>query len=399
MAASYGISNYFGLFFAFAVCALCVSVCFIIVGNRWRKQRRSEAQRNRLVLVLCAVEAVFFLLFITIFIPSIENAVDLLFPSMYEVRKTAGTVGHIMPEDHTPVFYSDGGLHSDATYYIDGHYYVGIDDGKLQRGMLIELEYAHGDHDDVILRWCEVTPEQAAQILAEAKQQTAQHEEVEKPSSPAQPAKVTIVISPKLETILTWSQYICTAGFLAMVALQQRFSLVKRPYYWNMRQDSRITFNWVVGGFRIVQFGCIHIWLLCACIRGMKYGRLGGAIPVVAMILIQLSFFLYDLSRRMEIDGEMVRISRFGRTREFCASEIRVVKWQITHKGRKLFPGDSFPFDDWERVIDTYYALVVVFSDGSEYRFPVDTHFGVRSAYEELSALLEACGGVPVEEM
>lgn len=31
-------------------------------------------------------------------------------------------------------------------------------------------------------------------------------------------------------------------------------------------------------------------------------------------------------------------------------------------------------------------------------RFVVDTHLGVRSAYEELAALLEAHGGVPVEE-
>ncbi len=397
MAAFYGIANYFGLFFVFAVCALCVSVGFIIVGSRWRKQGRSEAQRNRLVLVLGAVEAVFFLLFITIFIPAIENAGDLLLPNMYEVRKTAGTVGHIMPKDHVPVFYSDGELHSGATYYIDGHYYDGIDDGCLQRGMLIELEYAHGEHDGVILSWREVTPEQAAQTLAEAKH----YEVLAEPSPQEKPLRTApIAVSGELEKVLIWIQYICSAVFLVMIVLQERFHLVKRPYYWNHRQDHRITFNWAVGGFRFVQFGSVHIWIMCAIIRGMKYGRLGGSLMAVALILSHLSYFLYDLTRCIEIDGELVTVSRFGIQRQYTTSEIREVKWEITHKGRKLFGKvDGFPFEDWERVMDTYYALTVIFTDGKRYRFPVDTHLGVRSAYEELSDRLTARGGVPVEEL
>lgn len=354
MSASYGFVNYFGLFFAFSACALCVFTIFIIVGARWKKQGRSQAQRNELLRGLFVVGAVILLISVMVFVPSVAGAGDLLLPGMYEVRKTAGTVEHIMPEDHVSVFYADGELHSGATYYIDGHYYYGIDDGRLQRGMLVELEYAHSAHDGVILRWREVTPEQAAQTLAEAKQQAAQRKVPEEPTKPVQPVRrAPIVISKQLDTVLTWIQYICNAGFIGMVALQQRFSTVKRPYCWNMRQDGRITFNWVIGGFRMVQFGCIHIWLLCACIRGLKYGFNGISILFVALILFHLAYFLYDLTRRMEIDGELVTVSCFGRQHQYAASEIRSVKWEMTRKGRKYFEVGVFPFDDWERVMDT----------------------------------------------
>ena len=396
MSATYGILNYFGLFLAFGICWLLVAAGFIVVGFRWRKQGRSQSQKNRLILVHFAVEVGFLLLFFIIFIPAVDATGDLLFSGMYDVRKSSGTVENITPVDQPSVFYAQSGLHGGAEFDIDGYTYFGIHDSSLQKGMTVELDYAHGDHENVILAWHEVTPEQAAQTLSEAKQ----YEVTVEPSRQEKPLRMApIAISKELEAVLIWLQYICTAGFIGMVMLQQWFSRVKRPRHWNHRQDHRITFNWAVGGFRFVQFGCIHICLLCACIRGLKYGFDGFSILIIGLILFHFSFFLYDLSRRMEIDGELVTVSRFGMRRQYTASEIRGVKWQMSHKGRKLFPGDSFPFEDWERVIDTYYALVVIMDDGKQYRFPVDTHLGVRSAYEELSDQLIAHGGVPVEEL
>jgi len=396
MSASYGLLNYFGLFLAFGICWLLVAAGFIVVGFRWRKQGRSQSQRNRLVLVHFAVEVGFLLLFFIFFIPAVDATGDLLFSGMYDVRKSAGTVENITPVDQPSVFYAQSGLHGGAEFDIDGYTYFGIHDGSLQKGMTVELDYAHGDHENVILAWHEVTTEQAAQTAAQAQRDIT----IEQPSQQeSPPTAVPIAVSREVERVATWIQYICIAVFLVTVLLQRRFSIMKRPYEWNHRQDHRITFNWVVGGFRFLQFGCIHVWLLCAIIRGMKYGRMQGAIMIVAMILIQLSYFLYDLTRRMEIDGELVTVSYLWVQRQYTASEIREVKWVITRKWQHGFPGDAVPFDDWERVMDPFYALTVTFTDGKRYRFPVDTHLGVRSAYEELSGRLTARSGMPVEEM
>ena len=84
----------------------------------------------------------------------------------------------------------------------------------------------------------------------------------------------------------------------------------------------------------------------------MQYGNLKGAIMIVAMILIHLSYFLYDYTRRMEIDGEVITVSYLWVQHQYTASEIREVKWGIRRKWQNNIPGNTVPFGDWERVMD-----------------------------------------------
>lgn len=389
MSAAYTVLNYLGFFLAFAILFVGLFAVTAFLVYKCRKQENRGNRRERTIAAVFMVLTAIFMICSNFFLPTLMQVGDLILPGGYEVRKTAGTVEYVMQEDNVLLHYYDGSFCGGASVYIDGQYYYGLFDGSLRKGMLIELEYAHCDHNgDVLLRWQQIAPEQVEQIREEGKPQIRQQMN----------ARTSFTISAELEMIAIWIQYICTAGFIGMVMLQRCFGRVKRPDHWNHRQDHRITYNWVVGGFRMVQSGSIWICLLCAIIRGMKYGRLGGAIPIVVLILGHLSFFLYDLSRRMEIDGELVTVSCFGREAQYPASELRLVKWAMTNKARNYFPKDQFSFDDWERVMDTHYSLVIVFSDGKQYRFPVDTHLGVRSAYEELAKLLDARSGASVKE-
>lgn len=394
MSASYGIANYLGMFFAYFGFYLLICAIIIFVGYRWRKQGRSAKRRNALLIGIVMLSVVFVVLLVKLFAPVFNHVGDLLLPGGYEVRKTAGTVEYVMSEDHASLYFYDGRFYGGASFYIDGQYYYGLSDGSLQKDMLIELEYAHSAHGDVVLRWQEVTLARAEQVLIEQDQQEAERitEQIkERSEQPAKPAP--IVISNELETAVIWIQRICIAGFIGMVMLSSRLNQIKRPEHWNVRRDGRIKYNWVIGLFKFVEFGFMHIVLLCAIIRGMKYGRLSGTVPIVALILAHLAVFLYDKTLHMEIDGQIVTISRFGRENQYRVSDILLLKWELARKRPQFLSEYQFPFDDWERLMDTQYSLVVVCNDGKRYRFPVDTHLGVRSAYMQLKELAERYGG------
>ena len=350
MGASYAVMDYMGLFLAVTVGAVVVILALtILLGVCLAKKFRKALL---VYLPLLGMAAALFLLGQYI-LPILEQTGDLLIPDEYTTRITAGRVESIAPAEHAPQHLVDGRLHGADHVWVNGTRFYVISDGKLQEGMLIELEYAHFEND-VILRWQETTENRVQQIL--------QNPEIPDDTPKEKPPKVDPEAVQNLGVVIRW---IGLLGFAGIFLFSHAFPV--KIQAWFLTRDLTVKGKIIPSpanlAISLAPFVFLVLFITGICLASGEYG------PLIVILCACLFVFLLLLSEqftRLEIDGQRITIRKFGKQKQYQISDIYDITWKY---GRGLMNKQ----------------LRIIFSDSSCYWFAMERYLGVQNAYDELT--------------
>ena len=356
MGNSYSISDYM------EPILLCTIGSMVLLGAVciWLSRKLiKKYSRSKIAFVPVISYIVFLIVLITQVIPVFEQTGDLLIPSEYEIRTTAGTIDSIVPAEHMPLYIVNGKICSADHIVIDAVSYYTISDSSLSQGMLVEVQYAHFE-SNVILQWQEVTQERAAQVLEEASAADL------KPKEDAQPK----VVSQRTQQICLMIYRLSLLGFVVYVALTAlcRQKIAQALVDKDIRISGQIIPNRAMLLFHAPPLIFLILIILCLSIGSGEYNTLfivclGGSGIVVFTVMTQLSY--------LKMDGSYLYIRQFGKEQQYRTSDILCVSW---HRCRGYIPKE----------------MVIRFYDGKTYHFSSNTFLGVENTFRALTDSISA---------
>lgn len=364
MGAAYTIADYMGLFLVYTLGSVLVAGVFCVFLIRKLAKKRKQFW---LIFTPLVGYIVFLYLLSLHAVPVLEQTGDLLVPSEYEMKTTAGEIDRVISAEHVPLYYANGEI-CGADYVVigDASYYV-ISDGLLAEGQLIELQYAQFENN-VILSWQEASADRVATVLAE--QQHTPQVEMETPQKD---------IPQETQTIAQVLRVAGFVGFLAWVAVTNL--LVHKITNHLFAKDSAFH-GGIVPNRIAIAFTLIPLMLFSVIIVGISMGS--GEYHILLILAIgggaMAALMLADQFTELKIDGQSIWINRLWKKKRYCTEQIHSVAW----KSCRGMIGKQ---------------LLIVFDDGKSYWFDMDHYMGVQNTYNELKKYLDApSDAVPVEE-
>ena len=365
MGAAYTIADYMGPFLVYTLgSALIMGVlCVFLVRKLAKKLQR---------FWVAYVPLIGYILFLCLIglhaVPVLEQTGDLLVPSEYERKITAGEIVHVTPVEHAPLYCINGEIRG-ADHIVIGEttYYV-ISDGLLTEGMLVELQYAQFENN-VILGWQEVSEDRVAMVLEEQLNAPS----IAKPKAPQKEVSKQVQIISYVLYILGF------VGFFVCVAvsglLQHKF--VDFLFAKDHSVHRQIVPNRISIAFTIIPLVFLFMITVGLSIRSGEYHGLlvfivGGGVMATIILVEQFTY--------LKIDGQCISIKKLWKVKQYCAADICSVMW----KSCRGMIGKE---------------LILIFNDGKSYWFNMDHFMGVQNTYNELKKYLDDSSNVvPVEE-
>ena len=365
MGAAYTIADYMGLFLVYTLGSVLVvgAFCVFLIHKLAKKQKQFW-----LILTPLVGYIVFLYLLSLHAVPVLEQTGDLLVPSEYERKITAGEIVCVTPVEHDPVYYINGEIRG-ADHIVIGEttYYV-ISDGLLKEGMLVELQYAQFENN-VILGWQEVSEDRVAMVLEEQLNAPS----ITKPVSP--PKEVPKQIQ-KISHVLYILGFV---GFLVCVAVSELLNhkIVNYLFAKDRAVHSQIVPNRISIVFTIIPLVCFSMIIIALSMGSGEYHGLlilivGGGAMAAIMLVEQFTY--------LKINGQCILIKKLWKVKQYCAADICSVMWKSCRGmiGKRL---------------------ILIFNDGKSYWFNMDHYMGVQNTYNELKKHLdESSSVVPAEE-
>lgn len=355
MGATYTIADYMG---PFLVCTLgsmlVMGVLCVFLGRKLTK----KLQQGWVAFVLLIGYVFFFYLLSLFAVPVLEQTGDLLIPSEYEMKTTAGEIDSVTPAEHVPLYYINGEIRG-ADHIVIGEtsYYV-ISDGLLTEGMLVELQYAQFENN-VVLSWQEASADRVAIVLQEQLNATT----IVKTEVP--PKEISQEIQ-KISYILFILGFV---GFLALVVATNLFH--HRIINYLFAKDGAV-YGQIIPNRIATVFTIIPLVFLSMIIVGLSIGHgeyhgllvlmIGGGVVVTIMLVEQFTY--------LKIDGQCILINKLWKEKQYCTADVCSVIW----KSYRGMIGKQ---------------LVITFNDGKSYWFNMDHYMGVQNTYTELKKYLD----------
>ena len=361
MGNSYFVSDYMAPIISCTIGSMVLlgAVC-IWLGRKLIK----KYSRTKIAFVPILGYIVFLIILVTQVIPVFEQTGDLLVPSEYEIRTTAGTIDSIVPAEHMPLYIVNGKICGADHIVIDAVSYYTISDSSLSQGILVEVQYAHSE-SNVILQWQEVTQERAAQVLEEASAADL------KPKEEAPPK----VVSQRTQQICLVIYRLSLLGFVVYVAVTAlcHQKIAQRLLAKDIRVSGQIIPNRAILLFYAPPLIFLVLIRLCLCIGSGEYNPLfilslvGGGL-LVFTVMTQLSY--------LKMDGSYLYVRQFGKEQQYRTADIFSVYW---HRCRGFIPKE----------------MVIRFCDGKTYHFSSNTYLGVENTFR---ALTTGSDSTPMDE-
>jgi len=365
MGAAYTIADYMGPFLVYTLGSMLIMgvFCVFLVCKLAKRRRQFWLAYAPLVGYI-----VFLYLLSLHAVPVLEQTGDLLVPSEYERKITAGEIVCVTPVEHDPVYYINGEIRG-ADHIVIGEttYYV-ISDGLLKEGMLVELQYAQFENN-VILGWQEVSEDRVAMVLEEQLNAPS----ITKPASP--PKEVPKQIQ-KISHVLYILGFV---GFLVCVAVSEllKYKFVNYLFAKDRAVHSQIVPNRISIVFTIIPLVCFSMIIIAFSMGSGEYHGLlilimGGGAMAAMMLVDQFTY--------LKINGQCILIKKLWKVKQYCAADICSVMWKSCRGkiGKQL---------------------ILIFNDGKSYWFNMDHYMGVQNTYNELKKHLdESSSVVPAEE-
>lgn len=327
---------------------LLIMLLSILVGCMIARRCKNPALPFAFLLIpiLCGV------LLLNWVLPVIERTGDLLIPGEYTVHTAAGRIESVTPANTGRFHLRDGKFLGGAVLSVDGISCYVMDESLLKAGMVVAIDYAHSEHN-VILRWREVTPQQADQILSE-----------QPAVLPEQPGEEnTPPPSSQMVKLGTWLLRIGFAGFVGIIVLLQLFGEKLALYLF--RRGAKVQ-GQIQPDLRGV---LLHTLPPLACLSTAVIGGVVGGGGKGMLLVLMLGLFGFvciialDATTYLKVDGQAIKIRYMGKTRTYTMEDVCRVYWR-NHKG---ITGKS---------------MVLVLNDGKTYWFSMDAFLGVQSVFD-----------------
>lgn len=354
MSAEYTVSNYMG------IVLFCSVVILILAFTLWPMIGYRMMKRFQKAWVFGVLLAGIILTFLPVFLfgmPVFEQTGDLLFPQEYTLRKAAGVVERISPVDHPQPCQIDGKVYWLNSAYIEGKTYLTVGDGKLQPGMLVQLEYAAFENN-VILSWEETTQQQAELVRQEQLK------------ADLQPPPVEPVVEIPQERLALGRilGLLAFGGFVGYVALGEMFR--QKIVIFLFRKDARVFRKIVpnIAGIILSMLPFVFFLFLLLSIF-LQNADFPGFFLIFVAALIGL--LLANGFTSLTLDGQYVIIRRLGRQYEYEVSQLNIIMWQNC----RGFIGKK---------------LTIRFDDGKFFEFDMDLCSGVQNTYNELTVRMNS---------
>ena len=349
MSRSYTVMEYMGLPLAAALGGL---VLILVVGI-WLIPKAARRFRNPLwafsllLLPICAYIAL-----VGMVLPYFAQMGDLLIPSEYVLRTSAGTIETVIEEDEFCHIH-DGKIRNGEKISVAGISYYVLFEEILEEGLTISFTYAQFENN-VILNWKEVTPEEAAQIRAESVVAESQNPE----------DKNELISSPELENLGFWLFRIGFIGLAAVALLGGWISpkLLERRLQQSASLQGEIRANKSALLEKLVPIICITVLLIGEILQtNQPFWAIFLLVPAGMLVLMAA-----DATTVLKLDGNTFTISRWGREKTYRMEDVRGVLWR---KYRGLLG----------------HSMVLILHDGKSYWFNMDDFCGVQSVYDHIS--------------
>ena len=364
MGAAYTIADYMGPFLVYTLGSVLVMGVFCVFLARELVKKRKQ------FWFVCTplIGYIFFLYLLCLHaVPVLEQTGDLLVPSEYERKTTAGEIVHVTPAEHIPLYCINGEIRG-ADHIVIGEttYYV-ISEGMLTEGMLVELQYAQFENN-VILCWQEVSEDRVAMVLEEQLNAPS----IAKPEAPQKEVPKQI---QKISQVLYILGFV---GFLVCVAVSEllKHKFVSFLFAKDHSVHSQIVPNRICIAFTIIPlvfFSMVSIGVSMG--SGEYHGLLilivGGGAMATIMLVEQFTY--------LKIDGQCIWIKKLWKAKQYRATDICSVMW----KSCRGMIGKQ---------------LIIIFNDGKSYWFDMDHFIGVQNTYNELKKHLDDSSNVVAAE-
>ena len=219
MSASYTVMEYLGIPLAAGLGGLAV----ILTVSIWLPLKLKHKFTSFLLPILLFLLPIFACIALCVWLfPVFDTLGDILVPSEYTARTTAGKIETVTDSDLGTFHFHNGALRAGEEIVIDGASYYVISEGKLTEGMHIAVEYAQFENN-VILSWREVSEEEAQKIRVDNPYiEFEMHDEKPQPT-----------VSEKDMRIGSRLEQIGFVGFVAYVVLTNAFSQKIKTFFAN----------------------------------------------------------------------------------------------------------------------------------------------------------------------
>lgn len=354
MQAAYTVADYFVPFFVCTIgSALLVGVLCVLIGRKAVK----KFQKVWLpVIPLIGFGIFLFWLFGIYAFPILEQTGDLLVPSEYEIKTTAGQIEGITPAENVPIYYIDGKV-CGATYISinDAQYYV-ISEGLLTEGMLVEVQYAAFENN-VILSCKEVTADRVTQVQTE-------NLHVQPPEDiPTQYAP-----TPEMEAL---ASTLISTGVIGVACISILFSIINQRIKSYLLKQDLMVHGKIIPNRKAICFFCLPFVFFAMIIMGLWIQN--GDISIFVMLLIGGGVFVLitiKMPTSLELDGNTLYLRSLGKERQYQIQDI----YSVSFKSCRGFTGKQ---------------LVIIFNDRKSCWFDMDRYCGVQNVYNELTKRME----------
>lgn len=350
MGATYTVSNYLLFFLVYTIgCVLLMLLLTIWFGRKLLKKHRHQG------LAYIPLLGLFLLLLLmgSYAVPILNQIGDLLIPSEYVIKTTAGQIDNITPAKQAPPHYVDNEFRSADYLHINGKQFYTISDDSLVKGMYVEVQYAAFENN-VIFTWQSVSQERAEKVQ-EANTITE--------SVPTEMPKTEV--PDGIKKLARWFYYIGFAGMLGIISLNHIADYKITSYL--LKKDSAI-YNKIIPHPSAIFLACAPFIFLALIAIGLSLENAASHLLFVFLpfIGVLLTFMLSKLFTRMTINSQFLTLSKFGRETTYLMADINTVYFQSC----RGYIGKQ---------------LVIVFKDGKSYWFDMDHYLGVQNAYNTLT--------------
>ena len=354
MQATYTVADYFAPFLICTIGSiLIVGVLCVLIGRKAVK----KFQQVWIAFIPVIMVGVFIFAVVGPYaFPILEQTGDLLVPSEYEIKTTAGQIEGITPAENVPIYYIDGKI-CGATYLSinDAQYYV-ISEGLLTEGMLVEIQYAAFENN-VILSCKEVTADRVTQVQKENLY-----------VQPLEDIPTEYEPTPEMEAL---ASTLIIVGFIGVACVSILFSAAKQKIKSYLLKQDLLVYGKIIPNRKAICFFCLPFIFFALIIMGRWIEN--HDISILVMLLMGGgAFILIKITQptSLELDGNTLYLRSPGKERQYQTEDV----YSVSFKSCRGFIGKS---------------LVIIFNDRKSCWFDMDQYCGVQNVYNELTKHME----------